>query len=456
MYCKSCGKIVDSDSKFCMHCGVKLFSNDKIIPEVEMPINSLSFSKKEIEPENKFKTTPLINPFQKEKVENTTQNKTHVLEEFEVKEKERILSPKDIFGYLFCTVGSFLLSWVMAFSILNEHPMNENYTVGTGPFSLEKYSQLFYSILFLLIGSFLSGSNRIIFKKIISITIDGIILFIWTALCVGIFLGNSSINDTFIFNYELILNEFTTRIVAWSLFFLLYYLLGELTGGTLGKKIVGLTSLDFQKNRISLKQSFQKTLIYSASIWIILLWFIWNHYLININDSIFFHFCQWLCFALLFASLIMIFISKEHHSLADIFSKTIVTKRLNNSWVSELILGGPLNIVEQNFQSTPKTNYSNNNINNLLALHKLIDKEKKRIFSTQNETIINFIKETITDKNSFFQVNGAYKKQYSTDLLKDLVSISSSYGTIYFYVEPFIKLGVCEDEYPHRIIPIEL
>lgn len=448
MYCKSCGKIVDDDSKFCMHCGAKLLSKDKIIPEIEIPVNPLNVSKKEIEPGNKFKTKPLITSFQKAEVENATENNTHLLEEFEVKETGRNLSPRDSFGYLFGIAGSFLLAWVIAFSLLNEHAMNESYGAGIGPFSLEKYSQLVYSIIFLLIGSFLLGRNRIILKKIISIAIDGIILFVWTALCVGIFLGNSSINDTSIFGYNLILNEFTTRIIAWSLFFLFYYLLGELTGGTFGKKIAGLVTLDYQKNRISLKQGFQKTLIYSSSILIILLWFVWNHYLINISDSILFHFCQWLCFALLFASLIMIFVSKEHHSLADIFSKTIVEKKshqIANTNVSNV--------------HTSLNEYSeipNSEIVNISELHDLIAKEKKKFFPTQNELIIEKLEGLLNDKISFFKLNRIYKERFMKEIPEHLISISSANGTIYYYIEPLIRIGVCEKDFPYKIISKEI
>lgn len=33
MFCKSCGKVVDNDSKYCVHCGTKLFSENVPISE---------------------------------------------------------------------------------------------------------------------------------------------------------------------------------------------------------------------------------------------------------------------------------------------------------------------------------------------------------------------------------------------------------------------------------------
>ena len=42
MYCKSCGKIIDNDSKFCIHCGTKLFSEKEPSFEKVEQKNSVS------------------------------------------------------------------------------------------------------------------------------------------------------------------------------------------------------------------------------------------------------------------------------------------------------------------------------------------------------------------------------------------------------------------------------
>ena len=44
------------------------------------------------------------------------------------------------------------------------------------------------------------------------------------------------------------------------------------------------------------------------------------------------------------------------------------------------------------------------------------------------------------------------QKFSNMDLIKELTSLASGYGTIYSYVEPFVETGFCEERYPHKII----
>jgi hypothetical protein len=151
-----------------------------------------------------------------------------------------------------------------------------------------------------------------------------------------------------------------------------------------------------------------------------------------------YHFCQWLFFILFFVSLFMIFISKENYSLADFFSKTVVEKDNNQ------IFSTNITNESQGSSDVPFENIS--------SLHKLIVSEKRKVFSGSNKLIIERIEEIVKDTKSFFSLNKMYKELYSNDLIEHLKSISSSYGTIYYYMKPFIKLGLCEEDFPHKII----
>ena len=139
----------------------------------------------------------------------------------------------------------------------------------------------------------------------------------------------------------------------------------------------------------------------------------------------------------------MIFISKENKSLADIFSKTNVERKTNQISMS--------NATSLQTTSINNPEISESAINNISDLHKLIVQEKKKIFPGKNKLITEKLEELFKDKNSFFGTNSIYKDQYSKEIPEHLMSISSAYGLIYYYVEPLIKLGICEEDFPHKI-----
>lgn len=456
MYCKFCGKIIDNDSRFCVHCGAKLFSDNESSQEQNKKDNSFQ-ANTEIKAENNLS----IENIKSISVSPSINSKKDVLEEIAFSTTKKNISPRKIVGLVVSCIGTLILADYVSF-LLTDFPLLP--TIGLfriGPLlwinSIYIHMYAIYGFVFLFVGSFfLFKSNPIVLNKIISIAIDGSVFLLFLLLVQYLFIGKNPDYDSDI-SYLIFQNVFSNKIIAMSLFFLTYYLIGELSGGTFGKRTARLISQNQEKDHLSLKQALMKTLVYAIPIWILTIILIINFRVLNnLNDSLILQLCQFMSFIIIFTSIFMIFISKDNKSLAERISKTLVEKRPEKSWVSEVILGTSPKIVEKNLPLTKKTDYSNNSIDNLLALHKLIDKEKRRIFSTQNETIINLIKEMITDKNSFFQVNDTYKKQYSTDLLKHLMSISSSYGTIYYYVEPFINIGVCEKDFPYKIISKEI
>jgi hypothetical protein len=442
MFCKSCGKIIDDDSKYCVHCGTKLFSNNIPITENNEKVIEVSDSSK-TKTENNSTLKSKNSIYDKHALKGLN-NQENVLEEFELKTKNS-KSSRRIIGVLLSFIGCFLLAWDVSFSVLSVHPITENYFVGFGVISIgSKYSLLVYSLIFLLIASILISRDRLILNKTISIAIDGIALFLFLYTVEYLFIGKDSTDGSLI-SYFLYYNVFTNKIIAWSLFLLIYYLFAELLGGTLGKKIVGLISQNQEKQRISLKQSTQKTLIYATPIWILLISFLWNpHILNNLNDSIIFQLCQWLCFILLFTSLLMIFISRKNNSLADFFSKTLVKKKNNKSSL--------LSFTNEKVTLIKNAEISEKITANIYTLFNQIEKEKRKLFSGRNLNIAELTEKVFTDKNSFFTINNFYNDQYSIGIIEHLISISSSHGTIYFYIEPFIKLGVCENTFPYKTL----
>ncbi len=70
----------------------------------------------------------------------------------------------------------------------------------------------------------------------------------------------------------------------------------------------------------------------------------------------------------------------------------------------------------------------------------------------RNAKIPDLLREVVTDINSAKTLAFNYKKIFGKDIMTDLISLSSSYDTINFYVEPFIESGFCEKLHPYRII----
>jgi uncharacterized RDD family membrane protein YckC len=442
MYCKSCGKIIDNDSKFCIHCGTKLVSDYEPIQEQNKKFNLIT-ANAEIKAENNL---PIKN-IKSISVSPSIHSQKDVLEEFALSITKESMSSIKVVGLIFSFIGCFLLAWDVSFSILNFKPIIEDYSVGFASFHIgSKYGLLVESTVILFIGCFLLfQSNRIVLNKFISILIDGLALFICLTIAQVAFVGKDS-TDGSMTSYFLYYSVFTNKIITWSLFILIYYLIGELLGGTIGKKIAGLISQNQEKQRISIKQGIQKTLIYGTPVWILLISFLWNpHILNNLNDSIFFHLCQWFCFVLLFTSLLMIFISRKNNSLADFFSKTLVEKKNNKSTLSRF--------TNENVILIKTGEISEKITADIYNLFNQIEKEKRKLFSGRNLNIAQLTDKIFTDKNSFFTINNFYNDQYSIGIIEHLISISSSHGTNYFYIEPFIKLGVCEDAFPFKTLP---
>src|ERR1017187_1577908 len=153
MFCKSCGKIIDDDSKYCIHCGTKLFSNNVPITENnEKVIEDSDSSKTKTENNSTIKSTNSI--YDKHPLKGLN-NQENVLEEFELKFKNS-KSSRRIIGVLLSFIGCFSLAWDVSFSILNFKPITEDYSVGFASFHIgSKYGLLVESTVILFIGCFL-------------------------------------------------------------------------------------------------------------------------------------------------------------------------------------------------------------------------------------------------------------------------------------------------------------
>lgn len=189
-------------------------------------------------------------------------------------------------------------------------------------------------ILILIGGLIVLKKEPLILKKIVSIGVDGVILLI----CLYIIHsatesdGNKENDILRIYVYD----AYKIKIISWSLFILLYYLLAEKSGGTFGKKIMKLKSLNYDNNNLSLGESFIKASYYGIAVWIMLLFILtesrYPFTKLNLNDmfdnSTNFKICQWINFFLFFLGILSIFCLKENTSLAEVLSKSKTAKKI--------------------------------------------------------------------------------------------------------------------------------
>lgn len=82
----------------------------------------------------------------------------------------------------------------------------------------------------------------------------------------------------------------------------------------------------------------------------------------------------------------------------------------------------------------------------------MILEQSKKLFSGLNKQISDLLREIATDKKTSKMLFDEYQKMFNKDLIKELTSLASGYGTIYSYVKPFVETGFCEEMYQHKII----
>ena len=86
-------------------------------------------------------------------------------------------------------------------------------------------------------------------------------------------------------------------------------------------------------------------------------------------------------------------------------------------------------------------------------VNSMIIETKDFTYTGFNDELLSALKIGISDKKSGVIFLSEYEKQYSLDVIAQLKGLSTSYRTITHYVQPFIDMGVIENEFPYNRIP---
>lgn len=135
------------------------------------------------------------------------------------------------------------------------------------------------------------------------------------------------------------------------------------------------------------------------------------------------------------AELIKLFIDIEHN-----------TRQLSNSNKKVYL--------EEKISSIPQQEDNVLNITqiDILSLHELIVEQKKKFMPGRNIQIPEILKKVVTDMNSGKSLLYKYEMEFDKDLIEDLISLSSRYDIIQYYIEPLIEIGLCDQKFPHKIL----
>ncbi len=464
MFCKSCGKQIDDDSVFCSFCGTKQ-------PEIQKTI---------IKPPENLPTEPQIvesKPKVKENI-STSAQETDFFSDIKIKLDDNRLTFQKVIGTFFCILGFLVLASYFSFLLL------DNYSIRVPNI----YMYRFYGVIFitpamgihfwaawgtiLLLGSFfLKKKEPIAFKKIFAFVIDGIILLCIIFLVQVVINGEQSFKiDDYIGrnsprNLDLFLEYkvYKTRLIVCSLFFAIYYFIGQVTGGTFGTKFLKIKNVSFDEKKITFSQAFLKALYYGIGTWTIILFLLSKgyYYIFYISHPPFataernatiIHIGLWTNFIFILTSAITMLVDKQNRSMAEIISKTkTIPNIIDNSVIEASSPKNDSEVNDRNPQHLSQT-ISNDHDKLLIELYNLINKERKKFISGENSNITDLLEKLITTKEAFPHLNKEYKKRFNKEIIEHLTSISSSYATTYFYVNPLVDLEICESIFPHKII----
>lgn len=88
----------------------------------------------------------------------------------------------------------------------------------------------------------------------------------------------------------------------------------------------------------------------------------------------------------------------------------------------------------------------------LLDLRKHILHQKKSLINKNKNEILELLSGLITSKQESLGLIAAYEKYFGLDLIEELKGLSTNYGIIREYLEPFIKFDTVGKEYPHEMV----
>jgi len=105
--------------------------------------------------------------------------------------------------------------------------------------------------------------------------------------------------------------------------------------------------------------------------------------------------------------------------------------------------------INENFADSKEIEFSEMN---LLDLRKLILKQKQKIFRKNNNELLELLSRLITTRQKGLDIILAYEKQFGVNIIDELKSLSTNYGTIKENLKQFIEFEIIENEYPHKMI----
>ncbi|MFN6945205.1 MAG: hypothetical protein ACK4ND_09675 [Cytophagaceae bacterium] len=115
-------------------------------------------------------------------------------------------------------------------------------------------------------------------------------------------------------------------------------------------------------------------------------------------------------------------------------------------------ISAPSNILKATYSNKESSTEENLRYReSLLELNKLIEKERRSFFVVEcNNKIIILLSSLCSSIQYTEHLLRSYEQVFGKDLITDLMGITNSYGVIKQYLEPFIRLSVVAENYPHK------
>jgi uncharacterized RDD family membrane protein YckC len=236
---------------------------------------------------------------------------------------------------LFGVIGAILVSYYFSFMLLSYIELyGNNYRLIKTPV----YSKIFdvaiiafIGFAFIIAGSLgLKKYNPLLIRKATAILIDGLILISFLYLCQKIFVispeNNSKYGFELVYPYEL----FKVRIFSIVIYFLIFYFIGEMNYGTIGKQTMKLFSAQNDGDKISFITALKKTMLYCMPfLAMVVALYIFSDFNFRESDSIIL--LRIFCFLFYSINLSALFLTKDSKTITEILTQTAVFENSPNS-----------------------------------------------------------------------------------------------------------------------------
>ena len=234
-------------------------------------------------------------------------------------------------------IGALVVSYYFAYILISHIELYGN---NYNPLNVPIYSIIFDVNIFAFIGFafMISGSflfkkyNPLIIRKLFAILIDGLILISFLFLCQKIFVVSPDKNSIYGFDLFYPTKVIKVRIYSIVVYFFIFYLIGEMNYGTIGKQSMKLFSAQENGDKISFIISIQKTILYCMPFLAMLFasYKFGDIYIIEYDSMIL---IRIFCFLFYSINLSAIFLTEDSKTITEILTKTGV---YDNSPTSDL------------------------------------------------------------------------------------------------------------------------